>query len=448
MIAGSLSEAAGVMNAVLIGDDGSYRGVGTDSRRVREAELFFALRGPNFDGHDYVAAALQAGASAAVVERREVGSAGPLLLTGDPRSALGRLGAHWRGRCAAQVVAITGSNGKTTVKEMLARVLRAAAPTLATRGNLNNDIGLPLTLAELDAGHRYAVLEMGANHPGEIAYLTALARPDVALITNAGPAHLEGFGSVAGVARAKGEIYAGLGPSGIAIVNADDEHVSLWRELAAGHTLISFGTGVADVSAALVDGVLSLRHGGEQAECRCALAGEHNARNAAAAAAAALALGIALERIAAALDGIGSVAGRLQLRDGLRGARVIDDSYNANPASLAAALEVLASQSRPRRYLLLGDMAELGADAAAMHARAGEQARSCGVRGLYCVGPLAAHAARAFGSGAYCYDDAAEAAAALVEVLDEDVCVLVKGSRAAGLERAVALLVATGETGG
>ncbi len=439
MISGTLQDAASIMNAELRGSDAPFSGVSTDSRAIRAGELFFALRGPNFDGHAYVDQALAAGAPGAVVDR-EV-AARTMLITDDTRSALGKLAAHWRTRCTPVVIAVTGSNGKTTVKEMLAGICATVGPTLATRGNLNNDIGLPLTLLALAPGHRYAVTEMGANHAGEIAYLTRIARPDVAVITNANAAHLEGFGSVLGVAQAKGEIFLGLDATGTAVINADDSHISLWRELAAQSKVITFGlSDAADVRAALRDGHLQLTYGEQTISRATSLVGQHNACNAAAACAAALALDIPLAAIAESLARAQSVGGRLQFKTGAAGAAIIDDSYNANPASLRAALQVLGEQPQPDKIVVLGDMAELGKDSAALHEQAGEAARELGVQRFYAVGEMARHAARGFGCGAQWFDEPAAAAQALIERLTPDVCVLVKGSRSMCMERAVAVL--------
>lgn len=440
MISGTLKDAAGLMDARLRGGDARFSGVSTDSRVLRAGELFFALRGPSFDGHSYVDAVLQAGAPGAVVDRDV--KANPVLLTDDTRIALGKLAARWRARCAPTVVAVTGSNGKTTVKEMIAAILTTAGPTLATRGNLNNDIGLPLTLLRMDPSHRYAVTELGANHHGEIAYLTGIAKPDVAVITNAAAAHLEGFGSVAGVAQAKGEIFLGLAATGTAVINADDRHISLWRSLAAPRKVLTFGlSDEADVQATLRDGRLSLRFGGGSVELPTTLAGEHSARNAAAACAAAVALGIALAVIGERLAQMQPVSGRLQFKHGAGGAAIIDDSYNANPESWLAALRVLREQPQTHKYVLFGDMAELGEQGPELHRKAGEAARAAGVQLFYAVGELAATAARSFGSGSACFDEPDAAAAALRKRLTADACVLIKGSRSMRMERAVAALL-------
>ncbi len=438
-----LSEAAAVLDAELIGEDVVVEGVSTDTRTVRPQNLFVALVGERFDGHAFVAEAAERGAAAAAV-MREVQAPLPMLRVGDTRGALGELARAWRQRFDIPLVGVTGSNGKTTVKEMTAAILALQGPVHATRGNLNNDIGVPLTLFELGAEHQAAVIEMGANHAGEIARLTDIARPTVAVITNAGPAHLEGFGSIEGVAHAKGEIFSGLGPQGTAVINADDAWAGLWRALAAGRTRIHFGTGPdADVQVrrqAEGEGSrLHLRTPWGAFETLLPLPGAHNALNAAAATACALAAGATPEMAAEALARVQGVQGRLQPRSGVRGCRLVDDSYNANPASLDAALDWLAT--RPgRHWLLLGDMGELGEEGLALHAAMGRRARESGVERLYGLGEQAAAAVEAFGPGAVWQADRDVLVERLREELAEDVWLLVKGSRFMRLEEIVAAL--------
>ncbi|MBI5659495.1 MAG: UDP-N-acetylmuramoyl-tripeptide--D-alanyl-D-alanine ligase [Nitrosomonadales bacterium] len=453
-----LSQAAQVLGGRFAGPDGEFAAVSSDSRAIAAGDLFVALRGENFDGAEFVAGAARSGAVAAMVNResgagnREPGI--PLLLVEDTRLALGRLAAYWRARFAVSLVAVTGSNGKTTVKEMLASVLREAEgntdAVLATQGNLNNDIGMPLTLLKLRANHRYAVIEMGMNHPGEIAYLSRLACPDVAVINNASGAHLAGLGSVEAVARAKGEILAGLPESGIAVINADDAHVSLWRELAGSHRVIEFGLGKnAAVHAqwhpqgdGAVIGACT-----PQGDFSAALQvpGAHNARNALAAAAAALALRVSLPAIAAGLERFAGVAGRLQRKAALHGAVLVDDSYNANPASVHAALEVLARASG-RKILVLGDMGELGPSALRFHGEIGAEARRLGVDRLLALGELTVRAVREFGAGARHFDRIEDLLAALDRDLGAGDTVLVKGSRFMKMERVVQHCTQRGST--
>jgi UDP-N-acetylmuramoyl-tripeptide--D-alanyl-D-alanine ligase len=444
----TLATAAGWLDARLEGDDAGFYGVSVDSRAIEAGMLFVALRGPNHDGHDHVADALAAGAAAALVER-PLPLAIPQLVVDDTRLALGRLAAAWRRELQTVLVGVTGSNGKTTVKEMCAAILSRAGTTLSTRGNLNNDIGLPLTLLRLSPDHRYGVIEMGANHPGEIAYLTKLAAPQVAIITNAAPAHLEGFGDVEGVARAKGEIFSGLSEEGVAVLNADDDFAALWQQLSGSHRTLRFGlTRSADVGARGLGDV----HGSELEvltplggfHLDLPLPGRHNIMNALAAVCAALALNIEFEDIVAGLESLAAVKGRLTTRTGRNGATILDDSYNANPASLHAGLQVLAGCGG-RRLLALGDMGELGENAEALHRQAGRQARELGIDGLYASGNLSRHASEAYGEGGHFYEQQQQLIEALLPQMSKEVTVLVKGSRSSRMERVVEALCAEGE---
>lgn len=443
-----LSQAAQVLDCELVGHDALFTSVSSDSRAINAGDLFVALQGENFDGAAFVARATQSGAVAALVNTTSylgVESPCPLLRVEDTRLALGRLAAHWRMQFNIPVIAVTGSNGKTTVKEMLASILRAATDdddaVLATLGNLNNDIGVPLTLLKLRAEHHYAVIEMGMNHTGEIEYLTRLARPDVAIVNNAGSAHLAGLGSVDAVARAKGEIFTGLSPQGTAIINADDAYSPLWRELAGGHTIVEFGLGknvaVHAQWQVKVNGMyieVSTPQGNFNAQLQ--VPGVHNVRNALAATAAALALHVPLLTIAAGLEKFSGVAARLQRKAALHGAMLIDDSYNANPASLHAALEVLV-QSAGKKILVLGDMGELGEDAVRLHSEIGAEAHRLGVNQLLALGTLTLHAVHEFGTGAHHFEHIEDLFAVLDKNLDIDSTVLVKGSRFMRMERVV-----------
>ena len=449
MMSMSLAEAAVLLDARYAGPgDRCFTGVSTDTRTLAAENLFFALTGPRFDGHDHVAEAQARGAAAAAVSR-PVDCALPLLQVEDTRRALGDLARQWRDRFAIPVVGITGSNGKTTVKEMLAAILAAQGPVLATQGNLNNDIGVPLTLARLAPEHRSAVIEMGANHAGEIAYLAQQARPTVAIVTNAGPAHLEGFGSLEGVARAKGELFAGLDATAVAVINADDRFAPLWRDLARDRAVLSFGLDApADVTARYATTSAGTQLELETPQGSIALClpllGRHNARNALGAAAAALAAGADLAHIRTGLEGLTSVAGRLQRKRRVDGGLVIDDTYNANPASLQAAIDVLR-ELPGERWLVFGDMAELGSDAAALHAEVGSYARAAGIERLFSLGDLARQAALAFGGTAF--DDFDALLSALRSALRTDVSILVKGSRRMGMERVVQALIGAGVGG-
>ena len=449
-----LSQAAQAIGGKLIGHDVSFSAVSTDTRSVTAGDLFIALRGPNFDGAEFIAMAAQGGAVAALVNADSHTSGGvsaapssiPLILVDDTRLALGRLAAHWRAQFAIPIVAVTGSNGKTTVKEMLASILGAAAGSkdavLATAGNFNNDIGLPLTLLKLRSNHRYAVIEMGMNHLGEIEYLSRLTRPDVAVINNAGSAHLAGLGSIEAVARAKGEILSGLTDQGIAVINADDLYAPLWRKLAGTRMVIDFGleknVAVHAQWQATDYGAHILTSTPQGSLCaQLKVPGAHNVRNALAATAAALALRVPLNAITQGLENFFGVAGRMQRRTALHGAQLIDDSYNANPASLRAALKVLV-QSVGKKILVLGDMGELGNDAVRMHGEVGEEARHMGVDQLFALGELTRHTVQKFGAGASHFECIEDLLAALEKILGADTTVLVKGSRFMHMERVVA----------
>jgi UDP-N-acetylmuramoyl-tripeptide--D-alanyl-D-alanine ligase len=448
----TLSQAAQAIGGRLIGRDATFDGVSTDSRKIPPQALFVALKGERFDGHDFVAQSLEQGAAAALVDASWVEStataAQPLIAVDDTRLAFGRLAAYWRSRFAIPVAAVTGSNGKTTVKEMLASILRAASgneAVLATEGNLNNDIGLPLTLFKLGPQHRYAVIEMGMNHPGEIAYLTRLAKPSVALVNNAQPAHLEGLGSVEAVARAKGEIFEGLDANGIAAINTDDAFAGLWTSLAAPHNIKTFGLdNPADVSAdyqlEAESSVVTLRTPQGAIAVQLPVPGLHNVRNAVAATTAALAMGIAPEHIAAGLNQFGGVKGRLQRKAGCCGSTVIDDTYNANPASMRAAIQVLAKVSG-KKIFVMGDMGELGSDAPRLHTEIGEAAKTAGIDRLYALGELTQNAVGAFGAAAQRFDSVETLWEELKGELDANATVLVKGSRFMRMERVVEKLL-------
>jgi UDP-N-acetylmuramoyl-tripeptide--D-alanyl-D-alanine ligase len=457
-----LSQAAQALGTHMVGPDVRFDSVSTDSRKIKAGDLFIALRGEHFDGYEFAASSLQSGAAAVMVNADSyaanpsiLNSQSPILVVDDTRLALGQLAAHWRRQFDIPLAAITGSNGKTTVKEMLASILREAAGSeeavLATRGNLNNDIGMPQTLLQLNARHRYAVIEMGMNHPGEIDYLTRIACPDVALVNNASGAHLEGLGSVEAVARAKGEIFGGLSDHGTAVINADDAHAPLWRSLAGTHDLLEFALDRgADVCGQWQPEGTGLRldaqtpQGGFSALLQ--VPGAHNARNALAATAVAIALSVPLETISAGLEKFAGVAGRLQRKAGRNGATLIDDTYNANPASMRAAIGVLAQQGG-KRVFVLGDMGELGEGAATFHAEIGAEAKRAGIGKLYALGELSRNAVREFGAGARHFGSIEELLAELDRELDADTTVLVKGSRFMKMERVVAYCMDTTEKG-
>ena len=454
-----LSEAVIATRGRLVGEDVLFTSVGTDSRALAPGQLFVALRGENFDGHAYAGQCLNQGAAAVMVSNIQVFAEqpgfSPALLVRDTRLALGDLAAYWRSKFSIPLTAITGSNGKTTVKEMLASILQAADggedAILATQGNLNNDIGLPLTLLKLRSQHRYAVVEMGMNNPGEINYLTRMGRPTVALITNATLAHLGGLGTLEAIAHAKGEIFEGLAEDGVAVINADDAFASLWelmvrKKHATPRQIMTFGLHeAADVSADYrLDADASLvkmKTPQGAAEFRLAVPGVHNVRNALAAATAALAMNIPLAAIAKGLASFGGVKGRLQHKAGIHGALVIDDTYNANPASMKAAIDVLAATTG-EKLLVLGDMGELGPDSAKMHAEIGRYAKQAGINTLFALGDLSVETVAAFGFGALHYNSPESLAADLKPRMNSEAVVLVKGSRFMRMERVVAMMLA------
>ena len=430
----------------LKGADAAVAGVGTDTRTLRDGELFVALQGENFDGHDF--AAQCEGRAAGVMVARELGVDCPQIVVPDPLTALQRIAAAWRAEHDIPVAGITGSNGKTTTKEMTAAVLGGEGRVLASPGNLNNHIGVPLTLLGLDRAHRYAVIEMGANHPGEIRRLTALARPRAATVTCAAQAHLEGFGSLQGVARAKAEIFEGLGPEGVAVINAEDAFAFQWRSAAAPHEVMTFSADpqvAADVHARLAaPSRLELRCGSESVAIDWALEGAHNARNAACAVTLAVALGVPFARAAQALSDFRlDVGGRLRRVEGPGGAQLIDDSYNANPGSFHAAIDVLVAQDR-EPWMVMGEMKELGLYSAECHEEVADYARRAGVRRLYALGPHAERVARAFGPGGRACADLEGLASELRAQIGPRCALLVKGSRAARLEDLVGRLAPGG----
>lgn len=442
-----LSEAAKATGGTVLGEDAQFTCVTHDSRGDMRGQLFVAMRGERVDGHDYAAVALEAGAAAAMITHQVPGLRSALLVK-DARLALGALAAHWRGKFDLPLAAVTGSNGKTTVKEMLAGILRAMTGSkdtvLATEGNLNNDIGLPLTLLKLRQQHRYAVVEMGMNHFGEISYLTRIGRPSVALVNNAGVAHLGGLGSVDGIARAKGEIFEGLAANGTAVINADDAFAGLWQGLAAGRKILTFGLDKpADVSANYQlhadSSALQLKTPLGEANVELPVAGQHNVRNALAATAAAIAMGASLQAIVAGLENFAAVKGRLQRKRGINGALVIDDTYNANPTSVRAAIDVLTAHPGDK-LLVLGDMGELGGDAAEMHAEIGAYAKKSGVQALYVLGDLTQEMVKTFGPGAHHFETPAALAQVLEKGMHAGCTVLVKGSRFMRMERVVELI--------
>ncbi len=446
---GTLAQFAAACHGRLIGPDGGFSEVAIDTRKLARGNLFVALRGEHTDGHRFLPEALAAGAAGALVAR-PAELALPQIVVPDVGAALSAAASAARAAFRGPVIGVAGSNGKTTVKEMLAAILAQAGDCLATRGNLNNHLGVPMTLLRLTGAHRSAVIEMGANRRGDVEQLVRIARPTIGLITNAGAEHLEGFGSLEGVARAEGEMVAGLAASGLAVINADDAFASLWRASTPARAC-SFGLRAAadfraeelqlEAGEAGFATRFRLRTPQGATAVTLVLAGRHNVLNALAAAAAAVGAGASLAQIAAGLGAVRAVSGRLQLRAARHGAWLIDDSYNANPSSVRAGLEVLGGLPG-RRWLVLGDMAELGAAAADSHRETGALARTLGVERLFTFGALEALAAEGFGGGAEGFTDAAELARALEAQLGPDVRVLIKGSRVNRLERVVEPLLA------
>jgi UDP-N-acetylmuramoyl-tripeptide--D-alanyl-D-alanine ligase len=439
-----MSQIAQMLGAEFHGHDGFISGVFTDTRNPDPEGLFFALKGPRFNAHDILPDCPMDIAAGLVVER-PVDHPAPQIIVSDTRLALGRLAALWRSTFKKPVIALTGSNGKTTVKEMIAAILREAGQPLVTEGNLNNDIGVPLTLLRLRDRHDFAVIELGANHPGEIYYLSQLVKPDVALITNAGPAHLEGFGDLQGVAQAKGEIFSSLSKDSVAIINADDEFSDYWRSLNTGRRILLFGKSEkADVrllntttpQVVIKDKVYPLQLG---------LFGVHNLMNAAAAMACALAIAIPVEVMLKALAEMPPVKGRLVRMRGIKASQLIDDSYNANPGSVKAAIAVLSAESAAQKILVLGDMAELGPQASTLHEDIGRQAKAAGIDRMLCYGALASFSCDAFGEKGERFSSQESLIARLRDCLDENTAVLVKGSHSMRMDQIVSAIRDAGD---
>lgn len=424
--------------------DAVFDGVSTDSRSVGAGNLFVALRGERFDAHDFLPQVAQHQVAAVVAEAVPQGLTVPALIVPDTRVALGQIAHYWRQQFKMPLIGVTGSNGKTTVKEMIAAILEAACGVdnyLATRGNFNNDIGVPLTLMRLQKTCKAAVIELGMNHPGEIAVLSAIAEPTVGLVNNAQREHQEFMASVEAVARENGAVLAGLPADGIAVFPADDEFTPLWRQLAAQRKVLTFGfSDDADVrcsySANAFGSDMEITAGRQQFTVALAAAGVHNVRNALAAIACTLAIGIATDAIARGLQAFAPVSGRLQRKLAANGALVIDDTYNANPDSVRAAIDVLAQMSAPR-ILVLGEMGEVGDDGRQYHEEIGAYARAKSIEYVLTLGDLTRHTASAFGAGATHYDSVEELNNALAEIFTADATVLVKGSRFMKMERVV-----------
>lgn len=441
-----LSEITRMLKARLIGKDADFHGVSLNSSTIQTGQLFVAYKGKNADGHDFLDQAKEQGAAAALV-MHEVDSTLPQIVVNDVRTSLGEIASYYRQQLTMPIIALTGSCGKTTTKTLISKVLSRKGKVHATEGTLNNDYGMPLTLLNANKKDDFVVLELGANHPQEIAYLTYIARPTIALITNAGPVHLEGFKSVEGVAKGKGEIFLGLAQNGMAIINVDDQFANYWKEIAAGNPYITFGLNsgadiYADEIKIQTDGStdFQLHTLSGSGHVHLALIGKHNIMNALAATAVGIAAGVPMEQICAGLSEVASVDKRLMARVGLNGLTIIDDTYNANPRAMEIAVQVLMDLEGEKVFVT-GDMGELGEDAPKYHRELGEMARQAGVNRLYAVGELSEHTARAFGAGGSHFRDQATLIDALRAELKPTVCMLVKGSRSAKMENVVQALL-------
>lgn len=450
-----LSECSAVVQGRFVGEDAAFSSVSIDTRSIKPGQLYVAIKGHNFDGNEFVDQAQAAGAIAAIVHEG-VKSSLPHIIVDDTRLALAELAGAWRRSLAVRgsetlsVAGITGSNGKTTVKEMVAAILAVNDPVLFTQGNLNNDIGVPLTLLRLNEQHRYAVIEMGANHAGEIAYTSTYAQADVVVITNAGAAHLEGFGNLEGVAKAKGEIIETLKDDGIAVINHDDDYFDYWKSVAGKRRVLSFGLDDnADVTAKAIKTEIrnnafvtpfELVTGPGAVDIILKLAGYHNVVNALAAAAASMALGIELQQIKQGLETVKPVTGRLQPLVSRLGNIVIDDTYNANSSSLKAGLDVLVN-FRGKPWLVLGAFGELGPESPKMHKEMGALIKASGVVRLLAVGADAKNTVQSFGKGATFFERQQDLIDVLKQELKGDETILIKGSRAQHMENVAAALV-------
>jgi UDP-N-acetylmuramoyl-tripeptide--D-alanyl-D-alanine ligase len=416
----------------------AFEGISIDSRTLKAGNLFFALAGMQQDGHDFIEQAYQKGAAGAVV-LRTIQTKLPLIKVRDTIQTLGEITKNWRDTFDIPLIGVTGSNGKTTTKNMIGAIFQAMQKfPLVTQGNFNNHIGVPLTLAQLDTRHQAAVIEMGMNHFHEISSLTRLARPTTALITNAGSCHLEGLdGTLAGVAKAKGEIFEGLSLKGTAVINADDDFAAYWKSLIKTQTIITYGIEKeADVKAELKAQGFVLNYQGKQVFIKLKLLGKHNISNALAAAAAALVNGAELAQIKTALEKLEPAQGRMETKKGLKGVTVIDDTYNANPLSLKAAIEAIRDFPG-QKILVLGAMGELGAQGESLHSKCGKFARENGIDYLFTMGELTRHTINSFGKNGRYFTDHVSLIEALQPYIQLDNIILVKGSRSMKMEKVV-----------
>ena len=436
-----LSEIASMANGELKGEDAEITGISTDTRDLHFGDLFIALEGEKFDGHQFIDDTIDQIVSGALIHK-EVMTTLPLIVVDNTLAGMSRWANAWRKRVDPKLVAITGSNGKTTVKQMISNILVQVGSTCATKGNLNNHIGVPLTLLTLREKNKFAVIEMGANHFGEINHLSLLAEPEVAVITNAGPAHLEGFGSIAGVAQAKGEIIDGVREGGTVVLNSDDSYLDVWLDKAKKLNVMTFGFCETSTVKGEIneDQSLSVRVNDQSIKVNLPLPGKHNAYNALASVAVAIAFNVDIKDIKKGLENADQVHGRLQLKQGMLGATIIDDTYNANPASLQAAIDVLCSQEK-EPWLVLGDMGELGEDTVSIHAHMGEIAKAAGVKKLFGLGELAKQAVDEFGENGYFFNKHDVLSRELLNHMNENCCILIKGSRTMHMEDVVNFLI-------
>ena len=451
MIKMTLTDIAACVHGELIGHDCEINELSIDTRTLQNGQLYVAIAGKNFDGHDFVELAEHQGAAAVLVHQK-MATHLPQILVENTHLALAHIAGAWRERMNLKVIGVTGSNGKTTTKEMLASILTVNDDVLFTQGNLNNDIGVPLTLLRLSPNHRYAVIEMGANHVDEIAYTSQFAKADVAIVTNVGAAHLEGFGSIDNIAKAKGELFEALGADGIAILNADDVFFDFWMRIVESRQSLSFG--IENRASVRAENIIvqcasgrfvtqfDLLFDGERIRIDLPLAGHHNVLNALGAAASSLALGISLFQIKQGLEKMLPVNGRLQLQSGHLGCKIINDTYNANTASLKVALDVL-TQCEGEHWVVLGAFGELGEESDRLHGEMGNTLKKYKIKHLFAVGDKMKHAVTAFGENGYHFTSQDDLLNALMPRLTGNETLLIKGSRAQRMENIAAALVNT-----
>ncbi len=444
-----LNEVAKATNGSLMGEDLTITASSIDTRTLNKGDLYIAIKGENFDGHAFVEKAVIAGAKAILVEQ-ETNVSQPQIIVKDSHLALAEFAAAWKEKADVTTVGITGSNGKTTVKEMIAGILNINSSVLFTQGNLNNDIGVPLTLLKLQQENKYAVIEMGANHAGEIEYSSHYAKPDVAVITNVGAAHIEGFGSLQGIAKAKGEIIAGLDMNGTAVLNKDDAFYPVWQEIAGDRKIRTFGIqNDADITAQELESGIEkgifftqfvLLTETDKIAVKLKLAGQHNVMNALAATACCLSVDISLQQIKQGLEAISPVTGRLQPLSGIQECLVIDDSYNANPDSFKVALDVL-KQCKGEHWVVLGALGEMGTESKTIHKELGKLIKSKVVARVLAIGSDAKFSIQEFGKGATFFKSHEQLITALKSEIKGGEAILIKGSRAQKMEKVVAALV-------